>query len=122
MGEQPPSRIIEKEIRSLVALLNDASYIQTIGSCSGHPQMPERKWRDGWITMEPVGSPEKLWDFLDALRARLDNATAMKMMDFYQSLYSGLPQEAYADKIYEHYMESGGEESSSHNVCRKAHC
>ena len=109
MGQQPLSKEIDEDIRSLVALLNDASYIQTIAACSGHPQIPDKEWRDGWVTMKPVGSQERLWDFLHALRARLDNTTAVKMTQYYHSVFGDFPQRSHIDKIYEHYRAVGGE-------------
>jgi hypothetical protein len=105
MGQQPSLNEIDKEIRSLVYLLNQAPYIQTYASCSGHPSMPERDWKDGWITIEPVGNPDKLWDFSEALRARLDNTTATKVIQYYSE-----QQYLYHDKVFELYKKMGAEE------------
>lgn len=104
MGQQPSLKAIDPEIRSLVHLLNQAPYIQTFTSCSGHPRMTEKEWVDGWITMNPVGNPEKLWDFLYSLRTRLDNTTATKLIQY----YSG-QQYFYHNKVFELYKKIGAE-------------
>jgi hypothetical protein len=66
---------IDLEIRSVIVLLNRAPYLRTSGSCSGHPATEDRKWIDGWIAMQPVGDPGRLWDFLNALTGCLDSTS-----------------------------------------------
>ena len=76
--EHPPPASIDPEIRSLVALLNQSSDIQTFSSCSGHPK--QGKWNPygGWISMIPTGNPCRTLEFLVGLLTLLDNTTVMK--------------------------------------------
>lgn len=69
---------IDKPIRNLVYLLNKAPFLETSCSCSGHPDMPEREWNDGIITMEPIGDFRQTWEFLERVRALLDNTCGLK--------------------------------------------
>lgn len=100
--------MMDPEIRSLVALLNEVPCIQTHASCSGHPQMPAREWRDGWISMRPIGDPCALWDFLDYLRARLDNTLGAKLLILYPE--QRYPHVEYSDEVLELYRKVKGKE------------
>ncbi|MCG9127486.1 hypothetical protein JT359_07800 [Candidatus Poribacteria bacterium] len=70
---------IDIEVRTLVSLLNQLSYIQTYSSCSGHPNREEwntDKWvpYGGYIGLIPIGSVDKTINFLISLLMRLDNS------------------------------------------------
>ncbi|MDE0634733.1 MAG: hypothetical protein OXI43_02615 [Candidatus Poribacteria bacterium] len=79
-GKHPPLEQIDIEIRSLVSLLNQSSYIRTISSCSGHPNRKEwgthRRWDSrygGWISFVPTGNPHHALELLIGVLERLDN-------------------------------------------------
>ena len=76
--KHPPLMNIDTEIRSLVALLNQSSDIQTFSSCSGHPK--QGKWNPygGWISLRPTRKPRRALAFLVDLLTLLDNTTVMK--------------------------------------------
>ena len=79
--KHPPLMTIDPEIRSLVALLNQSSDIQTFSSCSGHPKQGEWNPYGGWMSMIPTGNPCRALEFLVGLLALLDNTIAMKAVN-----------------------------------------
>ena len=85
MGRQPDSHIIDKRIRKLIYLLNEIPYIQTMGSCSGHPDDPTRGLTGGFITLEPIGEMSPFWEFLNGLDMKL-NRTDPQMLECAQQI------------------------------------
>lgn len=98
--KHPPLMNIDPEIRSLVALLNQSSDIQTFSSCSGHPK--QGKWNPygGWISMIPTGNPCRALEFLVSLLGLLDNTAAMKAVN-----HECKDKEVSADAIRKRYYQ-----------------
>ena len=75
---------VDKAIRDLVYLLNEASFLETSSSCGGHPDyyrtlIRTDEWREGGIHVDPTGDVGPVWDFLEFLRARLDNTRGLEL-------------------------------------------
>ena len=96
MGQQPDPGIIDRHIRGIVYMLNEVPYIQTLSSCSGHPDDPSSELSSGFITLEPVGDMRAFWEFLNGLHVKL-NSIDGQMLEHFQRVgaetlcYSGLP-------------------------------
>ena len=98
--KHPPLITIDPEIRSLVALLNQSSDIQTFSSCSGHPK--QGKWNPygGWISMIPTGNPCNTLEFLVGLLALLDNTIPIQAVN-----HEHKDKGASADAIRKRYYQ-----------------
>ncbi|MHA1704729.1 MAG: Clp protease N-terminal domain-containing protein [Promethearchaeota archaeon] len=95
---------IDKPIRNLIYLLNKIPFLETSCSCSGHPDMPEREWKDGVITMTPIVDFKQTMEFLERIRALLDNTCRLKSFHnkntFYFNRTLTLYQQVEGEALY----------------------
>ena len=80
MAIYAPPDTIDKEIYSLVELLNQTGYIRTTSSCAGVTPLEDGTYRRhskeayAWISFEPNGASQACAHLLEYVSKRLANA------------------------------------------------